>query len=211
MTVTPTNTELQTNLLATLRQSIPERQLGEKEALRIAEQQAECLRKLFDVHKPRFPHEALMDIPKIEVDFSREMPVSGSTIWNGENWLILINAYDNPWRQRFTLAHEFKHIIDHPHRKRMYRGRTGCHPHQQSERAADHFAGCLLMPEIQLEHLYLQGVQRLTELSQHFQVSPRAIQFRLKQIGLTGKRCGPGIADKGNMGYNRGAMTRTSA
>ena len=209
MTVTPTQTDPQ-NILATMRQLAPQRQTGEREALQIAKKQAEHLRHILNVHGPRFPHEALMDIPKVEVEFSRNMPVSGSTIWNGKHWLILINAYDSPWRQRFSLAHEFKHIIDHPHRERLYRGKADCHPHQQSEKAADYFAGCLLISEIQLKHLYLQGIQSPRELGRHFQVSPQAVLYRLRQVGLARSKCKPGFSSDTSMGYNRGAVTRTS-
>lgn len=35
--------------------------------------------------------------------------------WNGYEWIISIAEGDSPARQRFTLLHEFKHIIDHGH------------------------------------------------------------------------------------------------
>jgi Zn-dependent peptidase ImmA (M78 family) len=206
LTITPS----QQNILATLRSIVPNRQLGYQAALQLAEKQAEQLRSLLSVHKPRFPHEALMDLPKIIVEFERDMPVSGSAHWNGVNWLILLNSHDSAWRQRFSLAHEFKHIIDHTHRHLLYRGDSKHSAQQQAERVADYFAGCLLVPATQLTQLYYQGVHRPSELSPHFQVSPRAIQYRLKQVGLMTQRCGKSLQVSGNVGYNRGATNRTS-
>jgi predicted transcriptional regulator len=174
------------SVLATLRNLVPHRQLTVNETKRIAELQANRLRLLFEIDGPAFPHEIIMDMPRIKVVFDADLPVSGSAHWNGHTWVIVLNALEGPTRQRFSLAHEFKHIIDHNIKHFLYRDGLDGSANKQAEQIADYFAGCLLMPKQHVKRLYYQGVQRPTELSEHFQVSARAVQFRLQQLGVVG-------------------------
>lgn len=203
--LTQENRELST--LATLRNLVPQRPLQYQEALRIAELQANRFRELLQINTPAFPHEAIMELPKIEVAFDLDINVSGSAHWSGKHWIIVINAHEDPIRQRFSLAHEFKHILDHTTRDFLYRGDANVTAAEQAERVADFFAGCLLMPKSQLKRLYYQGMQLPVELSQQFGTSVKAIKCRLRQTGIAEKPkdCIPWDVNRGNVRYNQPA------
>jgi hypothetical protein len=172
------------SVLATLRALVPHRQLTLDEAKRIAELQANRLRQLFEIDSPIFPHEVITELPRIKVAFDTDLPVSGSAHWNGTAWVIVLNNLEGIARQRFSLAHEFKHVLDHSVKRYLYSDFEDGHS-KQAEIVADFFAGCLLMPKAHVKRLYCQGMQKPSELSEQFQVSPRAIQFRLQQLGMT--------------------------
>ena len=86
--------------------------IPQSEALRVAELQACRLLKLASITEPSVPDGVILDIPKIQVRFMKPWPVSGCTDWTGSMWTIALNAGEPPVRQRFSLAHEFKHILD---------------------------------------------------------------------------------------------------
>lgn len=203
--LTQENRELST--LATLRNLVPQRPLRYQEALRIAELQANRFRELLQITTPAFPHEAIMELPKIEVVFDFDINVSGSAHWSGKHWIIVINAHEDPIRQRFSLAHEFKHILDHTAKDYLYRGSSKYSAAEEAERVADFFAGCLLMPKSQLKKLYYQGTQLPAALSQQFGTSVKAIKCRLRQTGITEKpkECIPWGVNRGNVRYNQPA------
>ena len=116
--------------------------------------------------------------------------------WNGQEWIICLNRDDPEVRQRFTLLHEFKHIIDHGHTHWLYTTqnpkaftrRWGRPPqltaHEQAERAADYFAGCALVPRTALKQAWAAGLQTPTALADHFAVSEAAIRVRIDQTGI---------------------------
>lgn len=54
-----------------------------------------------------------------------------------------------------------------------------------SERVADYFAACALMPKAWVKTAFYSRTQRVEELADLFQVSPRAMSVRLSQLGLT--------------------------
>ena len=71
--------------------------------------------------------------------------------------MIVINAGDVYVRQRFTMAHEFKHVLDSPTQAIMFaRVRE---PSLVRERVADHFAACLLMPKVWVVRAWTHGIQ----------------------------------------------------
>ena len=106
------------------------------------------------------------------------LPTSGLSYWNGREWIIALSDSDSLARQRHTLLHEFKHIIDHGAAGRLYRSQW------EAERAADYFAACALMPKPELKRVFCTITQSLTALAQHFGVSQTAIRVRLEQTGL---------------------------
>jgi hypothetical protein len=162
------------SVLAALRQLVPHRHLNLDEARRIAEWQAHRLRLLFEIDGPIFPHEIICNLPRMQVEFDTDLPVSGSAHWNGNAWVILLNGLEGYNRQRFSLAHEFKHVLDHSVKNFLYHDEG-----KQAEQVADYFAGCLLMPKQHVKRLYYQGVQKPSELAAAFHVSPKAMQFPL--------------------------------
>lgn len=194
-----------TSVLATLRRLIPTRGCQPHEALHIAERQATRLSQALG-GSDNLDVATLSDLPRITVVCDR-LPVSGTSHWNGHAWVICLNSADRPERQRFTLLHEFKHIIDHgstdrlypnpPRRQANFRGRGagsgftpeasgGASPSSMlAERTADYFAGCALVPKQALKAAWGSGLQRTDDLAAHFGVSQQAMEVRLDQTGLS--------------------------
>lgn len=171
--------------LARLRDLIPlHGQLSFEQALRVAELQAVTLHGLLDVPAGDAATEAdLGRLPRLRV-VREPLTVSGTSHWNGRKWVICLNATDSLVRQRFTLLHEFAHVIWHGHTTRLFRGNRRNSAAAQAEIAADYFAGCALVPKRQLKAAWGNGLQRPEVLAEHFGVSVQAIQVRLAQTGL---------------------------
>lgn len=201
----------QPSILTSLRTLIPQRACSFAEALGIAERQAAKLNQLIAATSPSY-HVAgltehhLAQLPRIRI-VHEPLPVSGMSHWNGHAWIICLNADDAAVRQRFTLLHEFKHIIDHgrthwlythlaPTRQATSRGKNaapGCTSAASggtdssvlAERAADYFAGCALVPRTALKQAWASGIQQPEHLADYFGVSEAAILVRLDQTGLS--------------------------
>ena len=178
------NGETARSVLASLRALTPQRTVTFTEALRIAELQAARLRSLLDVTDGCLPEEAIAGLPRIRLT-RRVLPTSGMSYWDGQTWVIALNAREPETRQHFTLLHEYKHILDHGHADRLYGTHSGSSIEQQAEHAADYFAGCALMPKRLVKRAWGNGIQTPEALADLFDVSPRAAQVRLAQLGLT--------------------------
>ncbi len=87
-------------------------------------------------------------------------------------------------RNRWTLAHELKHILDHPFIDRLYPDLIHQDARRRAERAADYFAACLLIPRPMLKRLWGNGTQDVEALADVFAVSTQAMSYRLQQTGL---------------------------
>jgi len=157
-------------------------ELSFDEALRVAELQAARIAELvggFD----RLTEATIGQLPRVRV-VQEDLGVSGMSHWTGTEWLITLNERDSLRRQRFTLLHEFKHIIDHGTTHRLYTGSQRASTKVQAERAADYFAGCALVPKRELKSAWGQGIQGIPALAAHFDVSEEAIVVRLSQTKL---------------------------
>ena len=174
-----------TTIINQLRQLIPDRALADAEARSIAERQATRLLELTGTDHPTVPSTIISHLPRIAVTTSRNIQASGQTTWTRGTWNIQLNAHDHPLRQRFSLAHELKHIIDHPHIDRLYPNRIGQPDHRRAETICDYFAACLLMPRPWVTAAYTTGTQDPHQLANLFNVSPAAMTYRLNQLGLT--------------------------
>jgi uncharacterized protein DUF955 len=172
------------SVLASLRALVPLRPLTPSETLRIAELQANRLLEHFAIAAAVVPEEIVSDLPRIRV-VREVLPVSGSAHWANGYWLITLNIDEPATRQRFSLVHEFKHVLDHTTKQYLYRDRPFQTAYDQAERVADYFAACLLMPKRVVKRLWCQGHQNIIELAAKLQVSPAALRYRLDQIGLT--------------------------
>ena len=177
--------------LSLLRSLTPNRDLEPHENFRLAELQASKLRKHLDLDIPELPTEAIECLPRIKVLLESTLPSSGMSYWGKGNWNVKLNASDTPTRQRFSLLHEFKHIIDHPHRHNLYPNPVGRLSRRQDERnqqlieqTADYFAACALMPKRLVKTYFFGRSQNINTLAKIFNVSPQAMQFRLNQLGL---------------------------
>lgn len=177
------------SILKRLRGLTPTRACTFDEALGLAERQASRLNYILSGQRLSFQfggitEQHIAELPRIHVVYE-QLPVSGMSHWNGREWIICISRDDTTARQRFTLLHEFKHIIDHGHTEHLYTGDKRTTPHEQAERAADFFAGCALVPRTALKHAWGNGLQRTDALADHFGVSEPAIHVRLDQTGLS--------------------------
>lgn len=163
--------------LALLRSLTPHCRTGFADAKHLAERHATHLVRLLDPAGEGIGIEQIAAQPRIRVVYD-DLPTSGLSYWNGQDWIIAINQSDSLPRQRFTALHEYKHIIDHPHAARLY------HSSWEAERAADYFAACALMPKPELKRVFCTITQRIEELATYFGVSQQAIRVRLEQTKL---------------------------
>lgn len=170
--------------LATLRALCPPRQLTHGEALRVAELQALRLLELNGRTDGPVPESMITNVPKVQVRRMSPWPVSGCTDWAKGTWVIVIRGSEPGTRQRFTLAHEFKHIVDYPFIDVLYPASLGMSAHQRAESICDYFAGCLLVPRPWLKRAWTTKTQDLGKLARLFEVSVPAMQTRLLQTGL---------------------------
>ena len=176
-------------MLAELRSMSPDRPLTLREAYVIAERQATRLLRLSGVTSGPVPDEVISGLPFMAVHVRKLPGSSGATHWVKPRWIVLLNAYEPTVRRRFSLAHEFKHIVDHPRRK--YRAAPSRTEHLANERLCDFFSACLLMPRGWVKRAFGSGIQDIVDLANLFDVSPQAMHVRLVQLGLldVAQRC----------------------
>ena len=179
-------------VITQLRDFVPIRPLRYSEALRIAELQAQRFLAFSGIMQPAVPERMITELPKIHVTRLSPFPASGATHWSEGRWLIVLNGAEPLTRQRFSLAHELKHIIDHRFVDIIYSGFPERERPAMVEQICDFFAGCLLMPRPWMKESYCGGMQFLPDLARKFGVSQAAIAVRLNQIGLGSPqpRCG---------------------
>ena len=88
-------------------------------------------------------------------------------------------------RQRFSLAHEFKHILDDPLIDRLSTHLPAGQRHERAERLCNYFAACLLMPRAWVKRDWCEGRQSTHDLARRYYVSYEAMTTRLSELGLT--------------------------
>lgn len=176
-------------VLTYLRDVVPVRPLTQNEAYRIAELQVDRLLELAELDKPPVPVERLVqEVPKVTVRYVKPFPLSGCTEWIGSAWSITLSAAEPKTRQRFTLAHEFKHVLDNRFIDLLYPDFYGMSSQERAERVCDYFAGCLLVPKRWLRQVWTSGVQSPVAIARIFGVSTAAVEVRLSQTGLATAR-----------------------
>jgi predicted transcriptional regulator len=185
-------------MIGQLQRLAPTRLLSTAEALAVAELQAQRLRQLLGVTEGAVSEQQLRALGGIIIERVPDLGVSGATRLIDRRWVILLNRDDPPVRQRFTIAHELKHILDHPAALALQI--SGAQLHRQTwltERICDYFAACLLMPRPLVKRAWTTGSQDLRSLADRFQVSIDAMRIRLEQIGLVepAGRCAPESPD----------------
>ena len=172
-------------VVASLRDLVPIRPLSREEALRIAELQASRLLEFAGLSQGPVPEGLIADLPRLRVLRQSPWPASGAAQWVSSQWIVVLNADEPPTRQRFSLAHEFKHILDDRFVKLIYAGVPEAERNAWQELVCDYFAGCLLMPRPWVKRAWASGVQDPRTLARMFDVSAAAIRVRLDQIGLS--------------------------
>lgn len=183
--------------LRELRAAMPRRQLLIGEAKRIAERQAALLRwQLDQSDTPALPTASLAGLPFLTVWFREGIGKSGLATKTVHGWMIVLRGDEPQVRQRFSLAHEIKHVLDDElmaeHGGRLYNAGTAHSGGEETERICDHFAACLLMPKISLRRDWANRIQDPLRLARRYQVSKAAMEIRLRVIGLieATPRCG---------------------
>lgn len=182
-------------ILQKLRVLVPARPLQHHEAQGIAERQATRLLALLDQREPPIDVGLIAELPRIEV---RAVPnrdiagLSGMSQWlkKESRWLIAVNRDDSQTRRRFTLGHEFKHILDNPYINVLYPASedSKLSADERAERMCDYFSACLLMPRAWVKRDWARGVQDRDILAARFNVSPAAMDRRLQDLGLIESR-----------------------
>ena len=171
--------------LQSLRKLIPDRSsVSFREALLVAEIQASRFLICQCLDTVPVPDGTILSQPRIRVELTPTLPSFGLSFWNGKSWVIQLSTRQSHARRRFTLFHEYKHIVDHGAADRLYRGDARHTPGVQAELAADFFAGCALVPRRLLKRAWGRGLQDPKLLAAHFDVSVQAIEVRLDQTGL---------------------------
>jgi Zn-dependent peptidase ImmA (M78 family) len=166
--------------IRSLRDLVPPLPLSSAEALKLAETQAGHLLRLAGVTEPPVNEGIIAELPHIQVERVEPARIQAAASWSHGRWLVLVNGSMSQGRQRFSLAHEFKHILDHPFITSLYRNTDEC----VAEQACDYFAACLFMPRRWLRQPWTEGMRDAHTLARRFGVSPLAIKIRLLQIGL---------------------------
>jgi Zn-dependent peptidase ImmA (M78 family) len=148
-----------------------------------ARQQARDLRERFDTSDPFEICRAL----GIHV-YETNMPDGSAGMIvkrEGEDAEIFLEADDVAARRRFTCAHELGHYIERTNiagdRDFSFRERRGAE-YNLHEFFADEFAGELLMPAVEFEHLWRDRGYTTTSLAAHFRVSANAIERRRARL-----------------------------
>lgn len=190
------------DVIARLQELAPSHAVTWAEAHSIAERQAIRLLELQYVTRPPVPQFVISSLPGIVVDRRADWPTSGMAVRARSHWRIVLQADEPRQRQRFSLAHEFKHVLDDPVIERMHAHLDDAQQHDRTERLCNYFAACLLMPRAWLKQDWCGGMQAVRELARRYYVSIDAMSTRLSELGLTPMT----LAVEPNAGRHRGVV-----
>lgn len=209
------------SVLYQLRALMPRRPLSQFEAYRLAELQANHLLEAGGVNVPGTPDELICGLAFLQIQVRPDLPISGLTNWYKPRWLILLNQHEPAVRRRYSLMHEFKHILDHGLAERCYPTTPWQTSTERAERVAEYFAACLLMPKRIVKQRYYEGLREPDELAAEFGVSPLAMRRRLEELGLIDRapRCiypyatfdDPSNVNRRTIYYRRSRLTEVVA
>lgn len=137
------------SLLTSLRALIPSGEQSLADTLELIKTQAEMLRSLAGASEPSdFPEAFITHLPSVRLE-ETDLPLHGYTFWDGEKnqWVIRRSSSDTKAERRFTLLHEFAHILWHRSEYILFPGLETPTRKRFAEHAADMFAQAVLMPE----------------------------------------------------------------
>lgn len=173
------------SIVAELRRLTPHRPLTIPEGLRVAELQANRLLAAQGIVEPPVPESVIATLPRVQVERAGWMQDSGCVGWSKGCWVIALNRDEPLVRQRFSLCHEFAHILQAPFGDELYPASGGMNGGERSEQVADHFAACLLMPKLWVRSSFFnEGVTDIRQLAARFEVSQPAMRVRLASLGM---------------------------
>ena len=146
---------------------------------------AEKYLKMGKVYSPPVPEMLIALCDKNHPIEIREVPlkVYHGAIWRlKESWIVHLNGNDTPARRRFSLFHEAFHILAHSKATPVFR-KVGVKKGSFNELLADHFAGCVLMPQEWAKEKWAE-VQDLNKMAEIFQIPKPVVWFGLNSMGL---------------------------
>lgn len=172
------------DVIAELRALMPPRAITWSEAYSVAERQAARLLELMYVAQPPVPMFVVSSLAGISVDRRPDWPTSGMAVANGPGWRIVLCSTEPRQRQRYSLAHELKHVLDDPFDDQLYGHLTPPKRQTRAEALCNHFAACLMMPRAWIKRDFCRGLQTPSQLARRYFMSPTAIRRRLAELGL---------------------------
>jgi len=201
--------DLATGSLGRLRAMVPRRPLGLREAEGVAERQANRLRSELELLGPIVTEADLTSLPWLTVTRRESFPTSGMATKTDYGWVIVLNSSEATVRQRFSLAHEIKHVLDDgliDLGGGLYPSTHGYSADERTERVCDRFAAALLMPKVLLRADWADGLQDIAKLARRYHVSRAAMNVRLSQLGLIDPtpRCLPPAHDRAHATKEQG-------
>lgn len=190
MIKTPTK-EVMTKLITDLRSIAPKRPLSYGESLQVARTQAAHLRSWAKAEDPDIDHMWLAKQRVIPVEFvpnHRLMEqASGLTTNAIDNQIrIYLSEYEPETRTRFSLFHEFKHVLDFDDADVLHERLGSGNATRQStqiELICNEFSAHVLMPFELVKRVWFR-TQDIDLSATFFNVSPEAMSTRLTRLGL---------------------------
>jgi Zn-dependent peptidase ImmA (M78 family) len=159
----------------------PLKRLSAEEARKLAEAQAERLLRLSGVTGPPVGERIIAELPNVQIErIDAPKSFQAAVKWSDGRWLILVNGRMTRASQRFSVAHELKHILDHPFVTILYERQQPKLAHE----ACEYFAACLLMPRRWMRAAWAEDQQDERSLARRFGVSVKALKVRLLQLKL---------------------------
>jgi len=149
------------------------------------------------VKAPPVPVEAIVRADEgVSVRYSDLKDISGLVVRKGGNALIGVNRMHSTVRRRFTLAHEFAHVLLHEgaelrfdkHFRVNLRSDLSSTGTDIEEIEANFFAACLLMPRRFLDDdertltIEIEDAMAVRELARTYAVSVQAMSWRLSNL-----------------------------
>lgn len=188
---TPTVSEMKA-LIADLR-SIGKRAYTYGESLQLARGQAERLRHWAHAEQPDINLIWLIQQQAVPVNFVASYKLgeqSGLTTDHVTGRLeIFINSREPSLRQRFSLLHEFKHVLDFDDASTLHKKLGSGNAKRQGiqvELIANEFAAHVLMPTALVKREWFRW-RDLGTVANIFNVSVEAMNTRLEKLGILGE------------------------
>ncbi|OFE08236.1 ImmA/IrrE family metallo-endopeptidase [Rhodococcus sp. 1139] len=172
--------------LGSIRKLMPRWAMTYRQALRAAEKQATRLARAWQAENRAISEKDITSLTRMLIvrgdEQQREHVChSGSCRYEKGKWIIWLNPTETAARQRFTLAHELKHILDAGSLVEMIYRRLSA---EEVERVCDHFAASLLMSKQAVYHLWGDGLRTPEALAMACHVSVSAMRRRMDTLGL---------------------------
>jgi hypothetical protein len=180
-------------LVAELRALAPKRPLTYGESLQLARLQAARVRHWAEANEPEINLIGLVKQRLVPVNFVPSYRLNGesglTTNAVGGKVQIFINESEPSVRQRFSILHELKHVIDFENADTLHRKLGRDNKKLQAdmiEWIANEFAGYVLMPTALVKRVWF-STQDLSLAANLFNVSTEAMATRLEKLGLIGE------------------------